>query len=92
MIISAYLFDGGTPEEPDAIECLRVVQRDGSVRWKVKSSAGFVLDNALRWRFEPQPSSRTDKFLASTRFSSAEEAHAAWKRYEEWKNAPGRTG
>ncbi len=54
----------------------RRVQRDGSVKWAVYLRDDYVLDQSGDWQFEPIPSSRTDEFLATTRFELAD----AWER------------
>jgi hypothetical protein len=33
-----------------------------------------------RWVYEPLPSSRNDRFIFETRFSSPEDAYATWER------------
>lgn len=60
---------------------IRVVQRKGfnGVLWAVEDS-GFVLRKDGAWEWEPQPSSRTGTFLSQTRYTSPEEALAAFER------------
>jgi hypothetical protein len=53
----------------------RRIQRDGSVKWAVYRR-GYALDKKGEWQLEPIPSSRTDEFLADTRFELAD----AWER------------
>lgn len=61
-----------------SVVCQRAKQRDGSVRWKVRSGP-VVLSKDGTWQYEPRPSSRTDDFLAWCRFDSLDEAIAAWE-------------
>lgn len=49
---------------------IHVVSR-GPSQWAV-SDGGFVLTRTGEWEAEPQPSSRTDEFIARTRFTFAE--------------------
>ena len=51
-------------------------QRDGSRKWAVLQ-AGNCLRKDREWEFELQPSSRTDEFMAMTRWDSREEAYVA---------------
>jgi hypothetical protein len=54
-------------------------QRDGSVRYVVAKDGDVLCrDGTMVW--EPQPSSRTDEFIAATRYDSLEEAQAAYER------------
>lgn len=56
----------------------KCVQRNGTVLWAVRD-AGYVLNKAGEWEYEPLPSSRTDAFFSRCRFRSKEEAMQAWK-------------
>lgn len=58
----------------DDVRIVRAPQRDGSVLWKVMRM-GEVLTTDGSWEWEPQPSSRTDAYLARTRFATL---RAAW--------------
>jgi hypothetical protein len=60
-------FEGGKAWGEIAIR--RQVQRDNSVKWAVYCRS-FVLTKSGEWVFEPIPSSRTDEFIADTRFDS----------------------
>jgi hypothetical protein len=33
------------------------------------------------WMYEPLPSSRSEEFIAATRYTSPEEAYAQWERF-----------
>lgn len=56
-------------------------QLDGSRLWVVQMehSNGWVLGKDAEWHYEPLPSSRTDEFIANTRFSSPQSAYDFWK-------------
>lgn len=70
LIISQYLILS------DNVQIQAKLQRDKSIKWAVVSSSGFVFSKELKcFEYEPMPSSRTDEFLADTRFGSAEEAY-----------------
>lgn len=56
---------------------LRIEWR-GEDTWAV-SNGGSVLDKKNKWVYEPRPSSRSDKFIADTRFTLEE----AFKRATE---------
>lgn len=58
---------------------VRAVQRDGTSLWKVQHGHG-VLGKDGRWEWEPQPSSRTDEYLARTRFASVADAAEALRK------------
>lgn len=59
---------------PDtAVKVERRTDRHGFHRWAV-CKYGSVLNKQSEWEFEPQPSGRTDDFLARTRFVSVQEA------------------
>ena len=45
---------------------------------KMESSNGWVLGKDAEWHWEPRPSSRTDEFIALTRWSSPDEVHTFW--------------
>lgn len=51
-------------------------QRDGTPMWAARQF-GMCLSAAGEWEHEPQPSSRTEKFLARCRFATPEAAAAA---------------
>lgn len=52
-------------------------QRDGSMKWAVYMRDSWVLTKDFEWALEPIPSSRTDEFLATTRFDTLDEAWSA---------------
>jgi hypothetical protein len=54
-------------------------QRDGSKLWVVER-LGLVLNSDCEFEYEPMPSSRTDDFIARTRFS-LEQALQLAERY-----------
>ena len=51
-------------------------QMDGSVKWVTKMEE-WVLGKDGKYYYEPTPSSRTDEFIANTRFNTKEEALAS---------------
>ena len=55
------------------------VEYRGDNKWAVVD-CGFVLNKAGEWVFEPLPSSRTNAFIAHTRFDSLEEAFEACRK------------
>lgn len=73
--ISAY-------DVPGDVTLRRVASRHGPARWAVYHH-GSCLSHAGEWEFEPQPSSRDDEFLDRCRFTTPEEAYAAWQRVRE---------
>jgi hypothetical protein len=48
------------------------VEKRGEDAWCVNVFGGTVLDRDLQRHYEPSPSSRTDEFIAATRFSLKE--------------------
>ncbi len=50
-----------------------VIGRDSMLKWCIREG-GECLRRDGEWEYEPQPSSRTDEFIAATRWPSAEEA------------------
>ena len=60
---------------PVVIECRE--QLDGSKKWVLKMQE-FVLGKDGKFVFEPIPSSRTDEFIANTRFDTPDECHSFW--------------
>jgi hypothetical protein len=61
---------------PPGLDELRIVeraQRDGTLRYAVKWG-GWVATRDGDWEREPQPSSRDEVFIASTRFVDWEDA------------------
>ena len=67
---------------PETSQCagdeIRLERRDGfsGRRWTV-AQRGYVLNKNGEWEWEPQPSSRTDEWLETVRWSTPEEACAA---------------
>jgi len=53
-------------------------QRDGTYRYVVSTAFSNVLTRDGDWEWEPQPSSRTDDFIARSRFATFEEAKAVY--------------
>lgn len=48
-------------------------QRDpNNIRWAIRDDLRNVLGRDLEWEYEPFPSSRTDEFLARTRYNFSE--------------------
>lgn len=58
------------------------IERRGEGKWCVQVFGGTVLDRDLNRHYEPMPSSRTEEFIAATRFT-LEDAFTIAKRYEE---------
>lgn len=58
------------------------IERRGEGKWCVQVFGGTVLDRDLNRHYEPMPSSRTEEFIAATRFT-LEDAYTIAKRYEE---------
>jgi len=87
-IVSEYLVptQSGRIQFGDPRICL-TTQRDGSIKWAVRR-LGDCLDKDGYWRYEPQPSSRDDEFLAQCRFDSPEEALAALDKAQARSEAP----
>jgi hypothetical protein len=56
-------------------------EKDGAMRWAIVSGFSTVFSKHGVWEWEPQPSSRTEEFLARTRFVSPEEALAVLDLY-----------
>lgn len=56
------------------------VERRGPGAWAVVRPSGFVLSREGTWDFEPQPSSRTDEWIAANRFRY----HEAFLLAEQW--------
>jgi hypothetical protein len=48
------------------------VEKRGEDAWCVSAFGGTVVDRDLQRHYEPMPSSRTDEFIAATRFSLSE--------------------
>ncbi len=60
-------------------------QMDDSLLWVVKMES-WVLGKDGKYHFEPLPSSRTDKFIKNTRYSSKEQALNDLIKYEKVNN------
>lgn len=54
---------------------------DGAVKWDIVQ-AGMCFNKAGEWEYEPMPSSRTDEFIARTRWEVPQEALDHWVQYE----------
>jgi hypothetical protein len=63
-------------------ERVKIVHR-GNGKWAICHGHSCLTKGGL-WEYESMPSSRTDEFLAETRFASSKEAFAF---YEQWKAA-----
>lgn len=63
---------------PDQCRIERTSRRDGSTLWAVRQH-GDCLNVSGEFECEPQPSSRSDEFLARCRFPTAEAAYACWE-------------
>jgi len=57
------------------------IEKRGQDLWCVVVFGGTVLDSDLNRHYEPMPSSRTEEFVAATRFS-LKDAFSIAKRYE----------
>lgn len=55
------------------------VQKRGNDLW-VAYSLGYVLNHDGSWEYEPLPSSRTEEFIARTRYATAREAIEAVRK------------
>ena len=77
LTINEYQLQGGSWPTFANVVLQRRPQRTGSNLWAIVDH-GACLDKEGSWIIEPQPSSRTDAFLARCRFDSAEEALALW--------------
>ena len=53
----------------------------GGDSWVVATNGRMVLNHGGEWEYEPNPSNRTDDFLARTRYKHAETALNHWKRW-----------
>lgn len=78
-----YLINGGSaPSREIFIESRQ--QMDDSYKWVVKMDS-WVLGKDNKYYYEPIPSSRTDKFIAKTRFDNYREANEALVKHENGK-------
>jgi hypothetical protein len=68
---------GGEPHWP--IRAERMTQLDGSYLWAVRQGSNALGRNG-KWTLEPQPSSRSDRWLAAHRFASYDDALAAYRQ------------
>ena len=64
-------------EPRDYIRVERAVQRDGAPLWAIRRDGDGCLSKSGSWDWEPQPSSRTDKWLLLHRWSDRDEAIVA---------------
>lgn len=53
-------------------------QMSGDRKWVLKMHE-WVMDHDGNFQYEPSSSSRTDKFIADTRFNTPQEAYVTWK-------------
>ena len=60
----------------DDIKVCALGQRDGKIKWAVRHM-GNCLNKDGEWEYEPQGSSRDDKFIARCRFASSMQAARA---------------
>jgi hypothetical protein len=56
------------------------IEKRGENRWCVSAFGGTVVDRELQRHYEPMPSSRTEEFIAATRFD-LDEAFEIARRY-----------
>lgn len=64
----AYEFSCLPEDHPGRREFTIRIERRAPDSWAVIRPSGFVLANDGTWDYEPQPSSRTEKWLAANRF------------------------
>jgi len=79
LLAIASAFDIRAPSLQKTIGMVRVASiypRDGSRQWIIQNRGGDVLNRDGEWEYQPMPSSRTDEFLARTRWSDARAAIA----------------
>jgi hypothetical protein len=74
---SQYVLVEATPDTPQAITLNRLVRRDGTAKWAIRSGRNCY-SKFGRWEWEPAPSRRDDAFLARCRFNTAHEAYKFW--------------
>lgn len=58
------------------------VEKRGEGKWCVRAFGNTVVDRDLNRQYEPMPSSRTEEFIAATRFS-LDEAFDIARRYNQ---------
>ena len=58
------------------------IEKRGEGKWCVQAFGGTVVDRDLNRHYEPMPSSRTEEFIAATRFS-LDEAFDIAKKFNE---------
>lgn len=58
------------------------VEKRGKDKWCVRAFGNTVVDRDLKRQYEPMPSSRTDEFVAATRFT-LDEAFDIAKKFNE---------
>lgn len=68
-----YQIAGGGPFDREDVRLVRRRNRDGVSKWAVVNR-GAALNADGEWEWEPIPSSRTDEYLARTRFATPEAA------------------
>ncbi|WP_217925125.1 hypothetical protein [Miltoncostaea oceani] len=56
-------------------------------RWAIVRSGGFCMNRSGQWEYEPLPSSRSDDFIARTRFTLTEATEIC--RSKGWLGARG---
>lgn len=64
---------------PDGARIEASAQKQGPPKWAVRQN-GSCLNRQGQWEWEPQPSSRDDRFLIQCRWDTVEQAHRAWKK------------
>ena len=81
MLAMATAFDV-LPYDPArvGVRLLRVEQR-GPVLWAIVDGCGLCLSRDNEWEYERQPSSRTDAFLAVSRWPTARDAIAFARKW-----------
>ena len=73
-----YQIEGGGPFDATDVRLERRKNREGISRWAVVNRS-CVLNKEGEWEWEPIPSSRTDEYLARTRFDTPSDALAAFR-------------
>jgi hypothetical protein len=89
LTIGSYWFPGaGVYARPGDVQAVRVVNREGVRLWAVRCGS-YCMSRSGTWTIEPIPSSRTEAWIRSHRFESAQQALDAYMRRGR-KNLEGR--
>ena len=78
LTIGSYWFPSANYHtRPGEVQAVRVVNREGVHSWAVRCG-GSCMSRSGTWTIEPIPSSRTDAWIRSHRFESAQQALDAY--------------